>query len=75
MEFESASSGSSKASLCAALIQESLPTTGVAIHYFLPTSSSLSTQITSSFDAAVDSISLSNLLFVDMYTSNYKITF
>ena len=54
MEFESASSGSSKASLCAALIQESLPTTGVAIPAFLPTSSSLSTQITSSFDAAVD---------------------
>ena len=44
--FESASSGSSRASLCAASMQASRPTTGVAIPAFWPTSSSRSTHIT-----------------------------
>jgi hypothetical protein len=57
MEFESASSGSSKANLCAASIHASLPITGVMIPAFSPTSLSLSIQITN------------NLLAVDALTS------
>ena len=57
IEFESASSGSSKANLCAASIHASLPITGVTIPAFSPTSLSLSIQITS------------NLLDVDALTS------
>lgn len=57
IEFESASSGSSSANLCAASIHASLPITGVLIPVFSPKSLSLSTQITN------------NLLAVDLLTS------
>ena len=57
IEFESASSGSSSANLCAASIHLSLPITGVAIPAFSPTSLSLSTQITN------------NLFEVEAFTS------
>jgi len=64
--LESASSGSSNASLCAASIQASLPITGVVIPVFSPTSSSLSTQITSNLLAVDDWTSFSTLPFSDM---------
>ena len=64
--FESSSSGSSNARRCAASRHASLPTTGDAIPAFLPISSSLSTHMTSNFDALVDSISFCSFLFNDI---------
>ena len=62
MELESASSGSSKASLCAASIHASRPITGVIIPAFSPTSLSLSIQITSSL-LEVDALTSFSTLF------------
>jgi len=75
IELESASSGSSRANLCAASMHAFLPTTGVGIPVYLPKSSSLSMQITSNLFAVVALTSFSSFPLSDIIYYITKLPF